>query len=177
MTEEQRDLEYVMERYGRVVNGVIASLLRDPSEREDVFQEVFLLYYTKELHFTDETARRSWLIRTAVNLCRAANRSPWSLLRSGELFDPDSVPDGGTPADNSELWRAVRRLKEKYRLPIYLHYFEEIPVHEIAELMKISEGAVKMRLKRGREKLKEELEAAENDDTSQRYHRARSPQP
>ena len=51
MTDEQKDLEYVMEKYGRIVNGVIASMLGSPSEREDIFQEVFLLYYTKELYF------------------------------------------------------------------------------------------------------------------------------
>lgn len=161
MTDEQRDLEFVMDKYGRTINGLIASMLGSPSERDDIFQEVFLLYYTKELHFEDEGARRSWLIRTAINLCKAANRSPWFKLRDGEEFDADTVVSDEDFLGESELWQAVCRLKEKYRLPLYLHYFEGIPILDIAKTMKLSEGAVKMRLKRAKEKLKAELEGTE----------------
>ena len=182
----EKDLEYVMEKYGVTVNGIICSMLRSRSEREDIFQEVFLLYYTKELHFDDERARRSWLIRTALNLCKAANRSPWNLLRSGEEFDPYSVEYEESPQGDSKLWQAVCRLKEKYRLPVFLHYFEGLTLAEAAEIMNTSEAAVKMRLKRAREKLKTELtetgdqnetletEAAENE---KREYIRRSPQP
>lgn len=158
MTDEQKDLEFVMDRYGRTINGIISSMLCSPSERDDIFQEVFLLYYTKELYFEDEGARRSWLIRTAINLCKSANRSPWFKLRSGEEFDADALLSSEDLPEESELWQAVCRLKEKYRLPLYLHYFEEMPISDIAKVMRTSEGAVKMRLKRAREKLKAELE-------------------
>ena len=161
----EKDLEYVMEKYGGTVNGIICSMLRSHSEREDIFQEVFLLYYTKELHFDGEGARRSWLIRTALNLCRAANRTPWNLFRSGEEFDPYSVEYIESPSEDTGLWQAVCGLKEKYRLPLYLHYFEELPLSEVAEIMQISEAAVKMRLKRAREKLKTELTDRENAET------------
>lgn len=163
MTDEQKDLEYVMEKYGRTINGLIASMLGSPSERDDIFQEVFLLYYTKELYFEDEGARRSWLIRTAINLCRSANRSPWFKLRNAEEFDADTLLAPEDSPEESEIWQAVCRLKEKYRLPLYLHYFEEIPIQDIAKVMNTSEGAVKMRLKRAREKLKAQLENSKNE--------------
>ena len=162
MTDEQKDLVSVMDKYGRTVNGIIASMLTSPSERDDIFQEVFLLYYTKDLYFEEEGARRSWLIRTAINLCKSANRSPWNRLRDGEEFDPDTVQYTEIGAEDSGLWQALCRLKEKYRILLYLHYFEEIPVIDIAKVMKLSEGAVKMRLRRAREKLKAELESGRN---------------
>ena len=165
MESAEKDLEYVMDRYGSTVNGIICSMLRSHSEREDLFQEVFLLYYTKELHFDDEGARRSWLIRTALNLCRSANRSPWNLLRSGEEFDPYSVEDTESPRDDTGLWQKVCELKEKYRLPVYLHYFEGLSLAEVAKIMQTSEAAVKMRLKRAREKLKTELTKNEYSET------------
>ena len=178
----EKDLEYVMDRYGGTVNGIICSMLRSSSEREDIFQEVFLLYYTKELHFDDEGARRSWLIRTALNLCRSANRSPWNLLRSGEEFDPYSVEYAESPPEDPGLWQAVCGLKEKYRLPVYLHYFEGLSLAEVAEVMQTSEAAVKMRLKRAREKLKKELTDKEISETEAADHEKReyighSPQP
>ncbi|SEK69658.1 RNA polymerase sigma factor [Ruminococcus albus] len=163
MESAEKDLEYVMDKYGRTVNGIICSMLRSHSERDDLFQEVFLLYYTKELHFEDEGARRSWLIRTALNLCRSANRSPWNLLRSGEEFDPYSVVDTESLSEDTGLWQKVCGLKEKYRLPVYLHYFEGLSLAEVAEIMQTSEAAVKMRLKRAREKLK--IELTKNDDS------------
>jgi RNA polymerase sigma-70 factor (ECF subfamily) len=70
-----------------------------------------------------------------------------------------------SPQGDSKLWQAVCRLKEKYRLPVYLHYFEELSLAEVAEIMNISEAAVKMRLKRAREKLKKELTDKQNDET------------
>ncbi|SFC49532.1 RNA polymerase sigma factor [Ruminococcus albus] len=164
MESAEKDLEYVMDKYGGTVNGIICSMLRSHSERDDLFQEVFLLYYTKDLHFEDEGARRSWLIRTALNLCRSANRSPWNLLRSGEEFDPYSVVDTESLSEDNGLWQKVCGLKEKYRLPVYLHYFEGLSLAEVAEIMQTSEAAVKMRLKRAREKLKIELTKNDNSE-------------
>ena len=158
MTDEQKDLEFVMDKYGRTVNGIITSMLSSPSEREDIFQEVFLLYYTKELYFPEEAARRSWLIRTAINLCKAANRSPWNRLRDGEELDLNALPSGGSDSADTGLWAAMCRLKEKYRLPLYLHYFEEYPVADIARILCVSESAVRARLTRGKEQLRKLLE-------------------
>jgi RNA polymerase sigma-70 factor (ECF subfamily) len=53
-------------------------------------------------------------------------------------------------------------LPRKYRLPIYLYYFEEYSTAEIADLLKISKGTVCTNLSRGRELLKIELQ--EEDD-------------
>ena len=53
---------------------------------------------------------------------------------------------------------AVVRLPEKYKAPIHLHYYEGYSVAEIAGILELSPSAVKMRLKRGREMLKLEME-------------------
>ena len=51
-------------------------------------------------------------------------------------------------------------LPEKYKLPIHLHYYEGYSVAEVGEILHLGQSAVKMRLKRGRELLKMELEGA-----------------
>ena len=64
-------------------------------------------------------------------------------------------------ADEPELFGvadAVVRLPEKYKAPIHLHYYEGYSVAEIAGILELSPSAVKMRLKRGREMLKLEME-------------------
>ena len=55
------------------------------------------------------------------------------------------------------------RLPDKYRLPLCLYYGEELSVEEIAACLRIPQGTVKSRLHKGREKMREELEAAGYD--------------
>ena len=58
------------------------------------------------------------------------------------------------------LLAAVMALPERYKLPIHLHYYEGYSVAEVGEILKLGQSAVKMRLKRGREMLKLELEGS-----------------
>ena len=55
------------------------------------------------------------------------------------------------------VWEAVQKLEEKYRLPVYLFYFQELSTAEIAKALGIRPGAVRMRLSRGRDMLREML--------------------
>ena len=64
------------------------------------------------------------------------------------------------PQEELEALSAVLSLPEKYKLPIHLYYYEGYSVAEIAGILKLGQSAVKMRLKRGRELLKIELEGA-----------------
>ena len=55
------------------------------------------------------------------------------------------------------VWQALCSLEETYRLPLYLFYFQELPTGEIAKLLSLRPGTVRMRLSRGREQLREVL--------------------
>ena len=62
------------------------------------------------------------------------------------------------------MFEAVMNLPEKYRIVVHLFYYEDYTVHEIADILKLSESNVKVRLSRGRALLKEKLqEEWEND--------------
>ena len=67
-----------------------------------------------------------------------------------------SVPD-----EERELLGYVAALPEKFRTVIHLHYYEGYTVEELAQLLGVSVSAVKMRLKRGREAQRREMEGAE----------------
>ena len=60
--------------------------------------------------------------------------------------------------------KALQGLTEDYRLPIYLFYFQELSTQEIAKALAIRPGAVRMRLTRGREQLREKLKGAYFDE-------------
>lgn len=67
--------------------------------------------------------------------------------------------------ESENLFETVMQLPDKYRTVIHLFYYEDYSVHEISEILKLSESNVKVRLSRGRSLLKEKLqEEWENDE-------------
>jgi len=151
------DLTAVIGRYRDLVYGLALAETNCRADADDVYQEVFLLYYTKDLVFTDEKARRSWLIRACINISHTYNKSTWYRKRSDE--DLDTIPDESSYETHAqqELWQAVKSLKPKYRVPVYMYYFENMPSEDIAEALGISEGALGMRLSRARKLLKDKM--------------------
>jgi len=106
---------------------------------EDVVQDVFVAALGHLGQFRGESAVSTWLARIAVNRCRSHRRRgrlacrwlPW-LARPAASDDHQ----GQARAIHEEIRRAVGRLPEKYRELIVLHYYEEIPLAEIAARMK-----------------------------------------
>lgn len=66
--------------------------------------------------------------------------------------------------ESEELFETVMKLPEKYRIVIHLFYYEDYTVHEIADILRITESNVKVRLSRGRGMLKEKLQEEWKDD-------------
>lgn len=66
--------------------------------------------------------------------------------------------------ESENLFETVMKLPEKYRIVIHLFYYEDYTVHEIAEILNLSESNVKVRLSRGRALLKEVLKEEWDDD-------------
>ena len=59
------------------------------------------------------------------------------------------------------LFEEVMKLPEKYREVIHLYYYEDLSAREIARILRITEGSVKMRLSRGRSFLRDVLKEEE----------------
>ena len=157
-TEKLMGFGEVMQRYKQTVYGLAMSLLWNRSETEDVFQEVFLTYFRKAPQCENEQALRAWLVRTTLNLCRRSNKSSWNTRVEKQENAGENEAVEFSIREESEVFSAVRELKEKYRVPVYLFYFEELTVAQTAEVLGISQAAVKMRLSRARRLLKKRLE-------------------
>ena len=131
------------------------SFTRQRQDAEDVMQTVFLKLWKHPIDFTDETHMDKWLTKVTVNesrsLLRARARDPISIEELETLGAVAEQPE------ERELIAAVMQLPEPLRAVIHLHYYEDLPVKEIAALLSISQAAVKMRLVRGRNLLKSEL--------------------
>ena len=100
--------------------------------------------------------RRAWLLRTTLNFSRRVTASPWR-RRVVPLSERADAPVQFQTPEQTGLWSALSSLPDGLRVPLYLFYFEELSTQEIARLLSLRPGAVRMRLSRGREHLRELL--------------------
>ena len=147
------ELSEIIDRYQSQVYGLALAKTGSRSDAEDVFQEVFLAYFQSGKIFHDEEHRKAWLLRTTINLCRRVTQSFWR-KKTVPLTDAGDTPIPFREPEENQVWQALTQLEETYRLPIYLFYFQELSTQEIARVLSIRPGAVRMRLSRGREQLR-----------------------
>ena len=138
------------------------NVCKNAQDAEDVVQDTFVQYYTTKKEFESEQHIRAWLMRVAVNKAKNVNRTFW---RRNKISIEDYMETlvFETPAVET-LFETVMQLPEKYRIVIHLYYYEEYAVREIAQILKLSESNVKIRLSRGRAMLKETLKEDWDDD-------------
>lgn len=148
----------IYNRYGQMLYHICLNYLKRPMDAEDAVQEVFLRYFERNPSFTSEEHQKAWLIRTAINYCKDQFKGFWhkrvNLLATETRVDPISFTD----SESSCLIQAMLKLPEKQSVCLYLFYVQELSVKNISHALGIGQSAVKMRLKRGRESLRIEME-------------------
>ena len=151
-------------RYADRVYASAFSITRDPTDADDATQDTFLRYHARSDDFDSEAHLKAWLLRVAINRAKDLSGSFWR-RNTTALEDYMETLEFQAPED-SELFRAVMALPEKYRVVIHLHYYEGYGVDEIAALLGRRPGTVKSQLSRGRMLLKHALQEEWNDDES-----------
>ena len=150
------EMDTIIDRYQNTVYGLALARTGSRADADDVFQEVFLAYFQSGKTFRDEEHRKAWLLRTTINQSRRVTSSSWR-QKTVPLSEREDVPVQFQDPEENEVWTALQSLAEDYRLPLYLFYFQELSTQEIAKILAIRPGAVRMRLTRGREQLREKL--------------------
>lgn len=150
------ELEEVIDRYRSTVFGLALAKTGSRADAQDVFQEVFLAYYQTGKAFADEDHRKAWLLRTTLNHCKRLTTSTWR-RRTVPLEEGEEETFSFQSGEENAVWQAVQELEESLRLPIYLFYFQDLSTRQIAQVLGVREGAARMRLSRGRARLRELL--------------------
>ena len=145
------------EKYMDMVYRIALNALGSAADAEDVTQNVMVRLYRADPDFESEEHARRWLIRVAVNESKRLVGLPWKKREASfeEVLNAASVEADGLQKD---LVRKIAQLQPKYRVPMYLYYFEGYSIKEIAELTGSKTSTLQTRLARGREKLREVLE-------------------
>ena len=158
----------VMRHYLPMAHRIAFTRLGNAAEAEDAAQDVFVRYFKADKTFETEEHRKAFLIRCAVNRANSYAKSAHSKhtahtdalenLPDDALQTDDTTADAALKAElHREVLAAVMRLAPDYRTAIYLFYFEDMTVAQIAAATRSRENTVKSRLSRAREKLKAEL--------------------
>ena len=163
----RESFDAVMRKYADMVYRLAYSRTGSTFDADDILQEVFLRYIRADKTYNDEEHRKAWLIRITINCTRSFASSAWN--RHRDFSEPDGNEGAEDPAisaseTRSDVMDALLELPEKYRTVIYLFYYEDMSVSEIAGSLGITDSNVKTRLSRGREMLKEKLKGGYLDD-------------
>ncbi len=147
-----------LEKYSDMVIRIAFQNLKSRADAEDIAQEVFLKLMISRPDFESDTHEKAWVIRVTVNLCRDFLKSAW--FRKRTVLE-DSIPQKDK---NNEVLDAVMRLPVKFRNVIYLHYYEDMSVAQIADILQQKENTVSSWLYRARGQLRESLAGGFDDE-------------
>lgn len=160
---EKRAFVEIVARHQAAVCGVALGVLGDFTASEDAAQEAFVTAWKKMGDLREPEKLRAWLVQIARNtaLAHVRRRGGATLEEvTDDLADenqqaPDEIAAG---VEEAALVRgALAKLPASYRLPLVLYYRQDQSVREVAETLSLSEDAVKQRLARGREMLRERM--------------------
>ncbi len=145
-------IEKTIRQYADMICRIAFQHTGSQTDAEDILQEVSVALVTKDAPLEDEEHLKHWLIRVTVNKCH-----DWHRHRKRTRTEPlEDYRETAAPEEFSlmeELWQ----LPETYRTILYLYYYENLTLQEIADSLRKSINTVSSGLQRGRKKLKEIL--------------------
>ncbi len=153
--------ERLFAEYHTPILNYLYRLLGDPALAEDLTQEAFTRAWNARRDLPGLDNPRAWLYRIATNLARdhvrRARLLAWLPLLGKELALIEQGPEDVT-TESEQMRRALLKLTQDYRVPLVLYTCQELSVAEIAATLGISIDAVKQRLVRARQQLREAYE-------------------
>ncbi len=154
----------LVDRYKDMAYNIAFRMLGDADAAKDMAQEGFIAAYNGLGEFQFNSRFSSWLYRIVVNKCRDHFRAGRETVPVDELCDslagPDPSPEKAASCRQTgdAVQQALDGLPPDYREVIVLKHIEGLDYQEIAEILGVSIGALKVRAHRGREMLRKLLE-------------------
>ena len=160
LSGDKESFGQIVERYQNLVCSVAYSIVGDFTRSEDIGQETFVTAWKRLSELKDLTKFRSWISTIARNRALSVVRQERANaeLNSDHSITTDSPETTAISREEEDLvWQTLQSMPETYREPLVLFYRQECSVAQVAESMELSEAAVKQRLSRGRDLLRQEV--------------------
>ena len=123
------------------------SMLGDPVEAEDATQEALTSAWRKLHQLREGMPVRPWLLAIVINRCRNIRRTRWfGLIRMADLSQAHDLPD--STIERVDIDVALARLPLRDRQALFLHFYLDLPLDEVALTLGLSASAAKARIYR-----------------------------
>lgn len=159
--------EEVIAGHSDLVYRIAITQVKNKEDAEDIFQEVFVSLIKKLDVIEDEAHLKHWLIRATINRSKNHHLCFWK--RKVELCEENTISnlENATGDDLliDQVREEIRALPQKIRSVVYLYYYEEYSVAEIATILEVPVGTVKSRLHTARGILKNKLKEVYQDES------------
>ncbi|WP_251038025.1 sigma-70 family RNA polymerase sigma factor [Paenibacillus albidus] len=126
---------------------VAKSILKKDEDCADAMQESVLRAYKGLTSLEHTRYFKTWLFRILINECNIILRKR---ARTVAMADPPASIGGSAEADHIDLRDSIDHLDETSRTIVILHYYQDLPLQQIADILEMSGSAVKTRLHRAR---------------------------
>jgi RNA polymerase sigma-70 factor (ECF subfamily) len=160
----------LVERHQNAVIGTVAKMLGNPSDAEDIAQQVFLRIWRHAKRYRPDARFTTYLFTITRNLVfnetRRRGRKKEVSANEREETAGHTIPDSSERQPDAELLHdelrravdaAIAALPENQRLAVVMRRYEQLSYEQIAEVLKLSVSAVKSLLFRARTALRESL--------------------
>ena len=168
---QQDELEALVRQYARLVYRVTFSVLRHHQDAEDAVQETFVRVLRQGEKLEQVRTPKTWLARIAWRVAidrRQKSAAPANEVALEELSHAgvelmaadDSAHDTVLAAETGKMVEhLIAGLPEKLRAPLVLSTIDEMSTAEVGEILQLGEAAVRSRIFRAREILRDKLAA------------------
>ena len=157
-----KSIEAIYRDNCKMVYWAAYSVLKRESDAMDIAQSVFLraIKNIDKLNKMEDGQVKAWLYRVAVNLCYDAGRRLKREIPAEELPEASAI----SRDQRERVKRAIDALPDIYRETVILHYYSGLDYKTIAAMQGSTEGTVKSRIFRAKERLYELLKEGEKND-------------
>ena len=146
----------LLDKYSDMVLRIAYTYLKNRADAEDIVQDVFLRIIDKKPSFNDESHEKLWLIRATINMCKNKVNMFWNKNKCS-IDDVQEFAVSDKYNTDTSVFQAVMALGEKYRVVVYMYYYEGYSTPEIADVIGKNETTIRSLLHRARNKLKDML--------------------
>lgn len=153
-TNRDREIVRIVETYSDMLMRIALNRVNSIAEAEDVVQSTFERLMKRQPRFETREHEKAWLIKTAIRICIDEARKN---ARHANVPLNEEIA-AAYSEESFELLETVRRLPEHDRDAVYLYYYEEYTIREIAKILGEREGTTRSRLSRARKKLRAIME-------------------
>ena len=164
MKISEKQFDYVYNEYAIELYNIAYGYTRNRDDSIDIMQNAYVVLLESNKRFESNEHIKYFLIRVTINesldLLKSANKK--RVIKNNDVVVnfPETKKEE-LPYDLSEI---VNTLPEKYKTIIILHYYDDMKIKDISYVLKISESAVKKRLERARNLIKEIIERNYKND-------------